>query len=379
MNPEYIGLQSILTTHFALSGALLPVCFQLAAPAARSVSLIGEMTDWESAPIPMRRDQDGIWHTSLRLRQGQWLYKFIVDGAFVADPLNPLLADDGLGGQHSYLLLGNGDWSVRKAIAYGDIVRLEFDSVVLNGKTSLHVYLPPDYDQRRSYPVLYLLHGYRTKVNQWQSNGMIRNFMGNLLAQSLIEPFIIVMPDTCNQAGADSFNTFLGTELIEWLQRYFAVKAGRQATAVAGMSQYSLNAFRLAHEYPQRFGFAAPVSAFYSEQYLQQLARERLQLDLGLKLYCGAEDYVFERNERFAAILRSNGLRFDYMRVNGDHTWHYWNSITRDLLITVSEFFTGHRESMPQTIAAPAVSAAGPTVAESSVQPDQRDELLHAS
>ncbi|MEN9868255.1 MAG: hypothetical protein RL748_3845 [Pseudomonadota bacterium] len=345
MNPEYIGLQSILTTHLELSGALVPVRFQLHAPAAQSVSLIGEMTDWKLSPMPMERSADGVWHTTLRLRQGQWCYKFMVDGQFIEDPANPLKADDGWGGYHSYILIGDGDWAMRQAIPYGEIVRLEIESERLQRKVGFHVYLPPNYSMRRAYPLLVLLHGYRTQVNQWQSNGMIRQFMGNLLAQSLIEPFIIVMPDTCQREQADDYAAFLGDDFITWLHHHFSLAAGPQFAAVAGMSQFSLSSFRLAHEYPEHFGFVAPVSAFFSNQYLSYLEQQSsLHLEAGIKLYCGTEDYVFERNERFAAILRKNGIRFDYMRINGDHTWHYWNSITRDLLIAVSEFFTGHNE-----------------------------------
>jgi enterochelin esterase-like enzyme len=344
MNPEYIGLQSILTTHLELSGALVPVRFQLHAPEARSVSLIGEMTDWQQSPIPLERSPDGLWHTTLRLRQGQWCYKFIVDERFVEDPDNPLKADDGWGGYHSCLLIGDGDWALRQAISYGEIVRIEIYSEKLARNIGFHLYLPPGYNQRRAYPLLYLLHGYRTRVNQWQSNGMIRQFMGNLMAQSLIEPFIIVMPDTCEREQADAYSAFLATDLYNWLHDHFSLAAGPQFAAVAGMSQFSLSAFRLLHEYPENFGFVAPVSAFFSNQYLHQLEQQTLSIAAGIKLYCGTEDYVFERNERFAAILRKNGIRFDYMRITGDHTWHYWNTITRDLLIAVSEFFTGHNE-----------------------------------
>jgi enterochelin esterase family protein len=344
MNPEYIGLQSILTTHLELSGALVPVRFQLAAPEAHSVALIGEMTDWQQAPIPMQREPNGLWHTTLRLRQGQWLYKFIVDEQFVEDPANPLKADDGWGGYHSYLLIGDGDWAQRSAIAYGQMLRLEIESDIMQNKLGCQLYLPPGYERSRAYPLLLLLHGYRTRENQWHSNGMLRQFMGNLLAQGLIEPFIVVMPDPVAREQATPYARALATELLPWLHQIFSLAAGPQFGAVAGMSQYSLTAFSLAQQYPDSFGFCAPVSSFYANAWLAQLAQTPLHVTAGIKLYCGTEDYVFERNERFAAILRQNGIRFDYMRINGDHTWHYWNSITRDLLIAVSEFFTGHNE-----------------------------------
>lgn len=346
MNPEYLGMHTILTTHMALSGALVEVEFCLADRAAKAVFLIGEMTDWQAAPMAMAMDKQGVWRIRLRLRHGQWLYKFIVDGKIIADPNNPLRADDGLGGQHSYVLLGDGDWAQRASTSYGEVVQIEIASQSMGENCQFQVYLPPNYDQFGSYRLLYLLHGYRTGVNQWASNGRICQFMGNLQAQGSISPFIIVMPATTSQEKAARYTQFLGEELYQWLLAHFPIAAGPANAAVAGMSQYEVNAFHLAMQFPGRFGFVVPISAFFSNQYLQQL-QEQLQNEIlrppfALRLYCGTEDYAFARNQRFTEILRKNGVQFDYLPVHGEHTWHYWNSITRDVLIAVDEFFSGH-------------------------------------
>ena len=350
MNPEYLGLQSILTTHMAMSGALVAVEFCLYAPKAESVQLIGEMTDWQLAPLAMQRDAKGNWRLGLRLRHGQWLYKFIVDGQIIADPNNPLRAADGLGGEHSYVLLGDGDWSQRAATEYGEIIKIEIASKTLQANTQFQVYLPPDYQANRRYSLLYLMHGYRTECNQWASNGRICQFMGNLQAQGLIESFIIVMPTTVSQENAAQYTQFLGDELYAWLLKHFSIAPGSANTAVAGMSQFSLNAFDFAMQFPSRFGLVVPVSAFFSQHYLQQIAQQAIQIPFSLRLYCGSEDYVFARNERFAEILTKNAVHFDYLRVNGEHSWHYWNSMTRDLLIAIGEFFSGHsRHELPNS------------------------------
>lgn len=347
MNPEYLGLQTILTTHMSLSGALVAVDFCLQAAAAHSVYLIGEMTDWQATPMAMQRDAKGIWRITLRLRHGQWLYKFIVDGKIIADPENPLKAADGLGGFHSYLLIGDGDWAQRAETAYGEIIDLSLYSHFLQENTQFQLYLPPNYQKNGRYSLLYLMHGYRTEGNQWATNGRICQFMGNLQAQGLIEPFIIVLPGTVQQEKAEQYGQFLIGPLYEWLCKHFAIAPGAANTAIAGMSQFSLNAFDLAQQSPQRFGFSAPISAFFSQRYLAELGQADAELSIPanfvLRLYCGSEDYVFARNQQFADILRRNGLHFDYLRVNGEHSWHYWNSITRELLIAVSEFFSGHQ------------------------------------
>lgn len=342
MNPEYLGMHTILTTHMALSGALVEVEFRLQDRAAKAVYLIGEMTDWQAAPMAMTMDEQGVWRIRLRLRHGQWLYKFMVDGNIIADPNNPLHAEDGLGGHHSYVLLGDGDWAQRESTSYGEVVQIDIASQSMAEHCQFQVYLPPNYDQFASYPLLYLLHGYRTGVNQWASNGRICQFMGNLQAQGSISPFIIVMPATTSQAKAARYTQFLGDELYQWLLAHFPIAAGPANTAVAGMSQFELNAFHFARQFPHRFGLAMPISAFFSHLYLQQLQDESLRVPFALRLYCGTEDYVFARNQRFTEILRKKGVQFDYLPVHGEHTWHYWNSITRDVLIAVDEFFSGH-------------------------------------
>ncbi len=342
MNPEYLGLHTILTTHLTLSGALLEAEFVLPNRQAKEVFLIGEMTDWQAAPLAMTRDAQGVWRIRLQLRHGQWLYKFIVDGQIIADPHNPLQADDGLGGHHSYVLLGDGDWAQRASTAYGEVIEVEIASQTMGENCRFQVYLPPDYDQFGSYRLLYLLHGYRTGVNQWASNGRICQFMGNLQAQGLISPFIIVMPATTSVDKAERYTQFLGDELYRWLLAHFPIAAGPANTAIAGMSQFSLNAFHFAMQFPNRFGFVVPISAFFSNHYLQQLQTEVLRPTFALRLYCGTEDYVFARNQRFTEVLRKNAVQFDYLPVHGDHTWHYWNSITRDVLIAIDEFFSAH-------------------------------------
>ncbi len=340
MNPNLIGLQSVLKTQLELAGGLHTVEFKLHAPQAQEVLLIGEMTDWQAHPIPMTRNGDGAWRTTLNLRAGQWIYKFWVDGAYLHDPANPLVAGDGWGGFHSYLLLGDGDWA-KHDVPHGELVRLSVPSDVLGQSAEVALYLPPGYNPAQRYPLLYLMHGHRTRGNQWATNGLVDNFMDNLLAQGVVTPFIIAMPTVDGTQPLDRLETFLVDELYERLSRWFAISTGRCHTAIAGMTPHALGAFNLAWHRPDRFGFVAPVSAFFLDETLDALSAKPLQVDFGIKLYCGTEDYVQPLSERFAGILRSNQVTFDYMRVAGGHTWRYWNSITRDLLQTMSDYFIG--------------------------------------
>jgi 1,4-alpha-glucan branching enzyme len=69
--------------------------FQVVAPDARNVVLVGDLTRF-----PMRRDPRGIWTTNVTLAPGPHHYRFIVDGKWQDDPacgshmLNPFGSED---------------------------------------------------------------------------------------------------------------------------------------------------------------------------------------------------------------------------------------------------------------------------------------------
>jgi 1,4-alpha-glucan branching enzyme len=62
------------------------VGFHLNAPAAKSVKLAADFTDWEKAPVKLTRRADGVWLTALPLAPGDYAYRFIVDGQWCDDP-----------------------------------------------------------------------------------------------------------------------------------------------------------------------------------------------------------------------------------------------------------------------------------------------------
>ncbi|MBM3876577.1 MAG: glycoside hydrolase family 13 [Verrucomicrobia bacterium] len=56
------------------------------APAAQSVSVVGDFNDWDAAANPMERQVDGNWTAMAQLNHGHHLYVFMVDGKPVLDP-----------------------------------------------------------------------------------------------------------------------------------------------------------------------------------------------------------------------------------------------------------------------------------------------------
>lgn len=63
-----------------------PVNFVCHAPAARSVTLIGDFNDWDPAAYPMKKQPDGAWLVQIPLNHGHHHYQFLIDGKPTLDP-----------------------------------------------------------------------------------------------------------------------------------------------------------------------------------------------------------------------------------------------------------------------------------------------------
>ncbi len=86
-------------------------------------------------------------------------------------------------------------------------------SKILNKDVKYTIYLPPDYTSSdRTYPVVYLLHGYTDDNTGWLQFGEINRYADKAIAEGTIPPMIIVMPN-----GDSSFyiNSYDGKEMYE--------------------------------------------------------------------------------------------------------------------------------------------------------------------
>ena len=82
------------------------VRFELAAPKASRVALVGSFNEWNPVATPLVRDASGKWIVAVQLPPGRHVYAFVVDGDVTADPQAPRAADDDFGSPNSVVLVG---------------------------------------------------------------------------------------------------------------------------------------------------------------------------------------------------------------------------------------------------------------------------------
>lgn len=80
--------------------------FRFTAPAAGSVLLAGDFTQWQKQPIPMQSDAHGVWTATVALPPGTYHYRFIVDGEWLDDPDCALRVPTPFGSENSVRVVG---------------------------------------------------------------------------------------------------------------------------------------------------------------------------------------------------------------------------------------------------------------------------------
>ena len=347
-------LHSILRRLLPLALVLLgrtvlaePVNFVLEAHQAREVFLAGEMTDWDSAKRPMTRGDDGVWRLTVDLAPGQWLYKFVVDGQWVHDPASADHDNDGRGGQHSFVFVGEGPWTA-PASGHGQVVTHQVDSKALGRSLRVHVYLPAGYRQNQKLPVLWLLHGGGMNADQWFKTGHIERYLDRLVAARRVRPFVVVMPSAGPEPEFEGASErFMSSELPAWLARRYGLRTSRPQSALAGMSLGGYGTVALAARHPAQYGFGYSLGGWFPDALISELQRGPA-LKTPLVLRCGSEDSLLPTNRKLVAALRARGTPVDYREGTGGHSFFYWSSQTEAMLLAVDAFFRAAPGRVPR-------------------------------
>lgn len=256
---------------------------------------------------------------------------------------------------------------------------LKLNSKILKGERKFAVYLPPDYEtSSRSYPVLYLLHGYTDDQTGWVQFGEVQHIADKAINEGTATPMIIIMPDadtglpgyTNAISGNWNYEDFFFEELMPHVEGRFRIKKKKQFRAVAGLSMGGGGSFLYALHRPDLFSSAAPLSAWMGPQTLEEMndfaKRENMKFEEKnfnaflehnnpLKLVdqmsketlnsvrwyidCGDDDFLYEANSLIHIKLRKKEVNHEFRIRDGGHTWTYWRTALPTVLAFISERF----------------------------------------
>jgi len=233
------------------------------------------------------------------------------------------------------------------------------------------VYLPPCYESsQRSYPVVYLLHGYSDNETAWVQFGEVNRTLDKAIAEGLVPPMIIIMPNAKvtwyvnNHTGSDPYEDMIFEEFIPTVEKQYRIRSEKAFRAVSGLSMGGNGSLVWAIKHPDVFSACAAFSAavytndemkhhlskghkdWFAPVYgkldkkgnlpqhwlnynvlemVEQLPAKQLNQ---VKFYidCGDDDFLYKGNAALHVAMRNKEVNHEFRIREGAHNWTYWRN-----------------------------------------------------
>ena len=240
---------------------------RIKAPEAKNVQL-----DIGGVKYDLVKDENGVWTgESAPQDEGFHYYQLNIDGASVPDPGSRYYYGAVRWGSGVDVPARDQDFYALKNVPHGHVHQILFPSESTNTSRRAYVYTPPGYDTdpSKSYPVLYLQHGFGENETSWPNQGHANLIMDNLIAEGKTKPFIMVMTygmtndiefGKLNEFDITPFQTVLIDELIPYVDTHFRTLANRDNRAMAGLSMGGMETRTITLANPDVFSYVGLFS-----------------------------------------------------------------------------------------------------------------------
>ena len=276
--------------------------FRVQAPDAKSI-VVSLGLGGQGGTV-LEKGEDGYWWgtTAGPMDEGFHYYHLTIDGGVFNDPGTENFYGSTRQESGIEIPAHDKDFYAERDVPHGFVQQVLFWSKSTDKLKKAYVYTPPTYGtDNKSYPVLYLQHGWGENEYAWWNQGHANLIMDNLIADGKIEPFIIVMtygmtnegfrpgamparpagapaaapqgprpapgaapaarPQGQRPAGNpmagmmnNGFETVLCDELIPYIDSHFRTIADKEHRAMAGLSMGGMETHTITLARPEVFG-----------------------------------------------------------------------------------------------------------------------------
>lgn len=254
--------------------------------------------------------------------------------------------------------------AIQTALAAQDF---KLSSKLMAREMPYRVILPKNYEARKNerFPVLYLLHGLTGHFDNWADRTKLKEYAANY-------DYIIVTPEGDNgwysdsaSTANDKYESYIVQELIPEIDGKFRTLAMREHRAIAGLSMGGYGSLKFGLKYPEKFFVAGSFSgalgaASFTEKtagaigksidaifggvdsetrnsndifkLVREISPEKIKALPFIYLDCGTEDFLFQNNREFVALLVEKKVPHEFRQLPGKHDWVYWDSQVQEFL-----------------------------------------------
>lgn len=321
----------------------------------REVRIVGDFLPasfynpyWSTTGEAMEREGDVFFLRRRFERDARLDYRFVVDGEATLDPLNPRTITSGVGGGEASVLVMPGHRMPREVepdpdVPAGRLVTVEEPWAA----PEVRIYLPPGYDGRRRYPVLYTTDG-----PAWVDLLKLPTILDNLIAGGAIEPVLAVFVGVPEDRRAwhqfsEDFLAYLA-RVVAHVDATYATRAEATARVHAGTSSGGRMALVVGLRRPDLFQRVALLSPELSGPLhaWEPLLSGSSPLDRGLAVWLGAGTYehaIHRDAELLAGVLRRRGIPVETLFTPQGHSFGAW----REAAVAMLRHFFGRERPRP--------------------------------
>lgn len=262
---------------------------------------------------------------------------------------------------------------------------LKCDSKLLGYPVEYSIYLPAGYEtSNRSYPVLYLLHGYSDDETGWIQFGEVARIADKGIENGDFPPVIIVMPNGkvswyCNDYKmVNPWEDMFVKEFIPAIEKIYRIRAKKEFRAISGLSMGGYGSLMLAMRNPDLFSSCVAFSSgtftdeeivampdknynmFFGEIFgkgltgdnrisenwkshsplhlIYDVPKDKLK-SIRFYIDCGDDDFLYLGNSQLHIQMRKLDIPHEYRTRQGGHEWSYWRSGLVDGLNFIGQSF----------------------------------------
>ncbi len=203
-------------------------------------------------------------------------------------------------------------------------------SKAMNRDMTYSVWLPANYDKTRSYPFLYLLHGYEDNNQNarhdrcWLEKGNAAKIASDYQKSSGVD-MVIIMPNGLDKFySGDGYEQYFEEELMADVEKQYNCNGKR---AIAGLSMGGYGTLYHALKYPEKFLCAyamSPAADASMSAYIGQQSDKSVFPAFTIEV--GLQDFTVD-NSKAKSLYNSmikNGLSCDWIEREGTHDWAFW-------------------------------------------------------
>ncbi|MBE6255831.1 MAG: alpha/beta fold hydrolase [Prevotella sp.] len=263
----------------------------------------------------------------------------------------------------------------------GRVITDSVRSQVLGATVKYNIYLPNGFAQSgKSYPVVYLLHGFTDDYTAWRDKGQMQTVADELIESGEICEMIIVMPNAGGPRTMETWNgyfnmpgwnyeDFFFQEFMPQVEQKYRGIGDKGHRAVMGLSMGGGGSTVYAQRHPNLFSSCYCMSGWLESDGGKQrvegvddkvyLVSQAVKKHSALAFVenadaatverlrtvkwffdCGDDDFLFDLSVKLHQLMREKRIKDELRIRNGVHNWEYWHQAIRIALPFASRNFS---------------------------------------